>query len=373
MVAGGALGVAVFGGLVTVMWGDDIMRHNLDPKVPFQTYVPPSAPDYKSRASWYLNPAFEGREVQRNRNPQKLDAFFIHGTSFNGGKDWLGGIDDPLATAEVLRVQLPNHAGPFASIGYVYAPKYRQASLYSQLTQREDAREAREFAYGDVNEAFSAFLRQRRNAGGFIIVGVEQGGLIAQRLVQERVATDEALRGKLVAAYFMETLVPKKDYAEGKAIPACLSRPQIGCVVSYLSVDAGRPDRALTATRRAMVWDPVYALEPLGKLEALCVNPLNGAESDESVEARHSLGAANATGLEWGAVPALISRKVGARCNNGILYVNKPSDPSFKVSGSWADKKKVRSYNLFYGDLQADVAERWFNYRFAPKTPQVAP
>lgn len=364
LIAGASLLGGMFVVMVGILWGDDIMRHNLDPKVPFQTYRPPTAPDYSKAAAWYLNPALNGFEVRRNRNPQKVDVFFIHATSFNGGKDWVGPIDDPAASTEVIRNQLPNYAGPFNAIGYVYAPRYRQASLYSQLTQREDAREARQFAYGDIAAAFEAFLAQRRNGNGFVIVGLEQGGVLGQRLLKERILTDERLKPALVAAYFLEALTPADDFQAGQAVPACQQRAQYGCAVAYLSVDNGRPDRALQAQRRAMDWSPTSIMEPLdGK--ALCVNPLTGGVTDKEVEARHSLGAANATGLEWGTTPALIPRKVSARCRGDILYVSRPSGPSFDIDGSWADNKKVRPYNLFYADLQADVQARWFAWRGA--------
>ena len=364
LIAGASLLGGMFVVMVGILWGDDIMRHNLDPKVPFQTYRPPTAPDYSKAAAWYLNPALNGFEVRRNRNPQKVDVFFIHATSFNGGKDWVGPIDDPAASTEVIRNQLPNYAGPFNAIGYVYAPRYRQASLYSQLTQREDAREARQFAYGDIAAAFEAFLAQRSNGNGFVIVGLEQGGFLGQRLLKERILTDERLKPALVAAYFLEALTPADDFQAGQAVPACQQRAQYGCAVAYLSVDNGRPDRALQAQRRAMDWSPTSIMEPLdGK--ALCVNPLTGGVTDKEVEARHSLGAANATGLEWGTTPALIPRKVSARCRGDILYVSRPSGPSFDIDGSWADNKKVRPYNLFYADLQADVQARWFAWRGA--------
>ncbi|WP_140985101.1 DUF3089 domain-containing protein [Asticcacaulis tiandongensis] len=347
--------------MIVVFWGDDIMRHNLDPKVPFQTYQPPRAPDYATRSGWYLNPALESREIRRNRNAQKVDVFFIHATSFDG-KAWLGAVDDSAAAREVVDIQLPNYAAPFSSIGYVYAPRYRQASLYTQLTRREDAREARQFAYGDVEKAFQAFLRQRRNDDGFIIVGVEQGGLIAQRLLNDVIIPDEALRQKLVAAYFLETLAPSDAYGPTQAVPACIAREQAGCVVAYFSVDNVRPDKAIQGLQRAMTWKGDW-LEPLGNARPLCVNPLSGTVTNEDIDVRHSQGAANATGLEWGVAPALIPRKVSARCRGGVLAVNKRSLSSFNSEGSWADKKKVYNYNLFYGDLKVDSEARWFAYR----------
>jgi hypothetical protein len=235
---------------------------------------------------------------------------------------------------------------------------------------REDAREAREFAYGDVVKAFETFLKQRGNSGGFIIAGLEQGGLMAERLVSQRIDQDEALKSKLVAAYFIETLSSSGVYNKYSTVPACLNRTQTGCIISYLSVDSGRPDRAMLAERRAVMWDKTWTLIPLDD-KPLCVNPINGSMTEAEINARHSLGAANATGLEWGIMPALITRKVSARCKGGLLYVSKPSGASFKSPSAWIDRKKVSSYNLFYGDLKADAEERWFNFQYRkPLTSQ---
>ena len=35
---------------------------------------------------------------------------------------------------------------------------------------------------------------------------------------------------------------------------------------------------------------------------------------------------------------------------------------SLGETGNWADRRKARPYNLFYGDLEADVAERLATY-----------
>ena len=82
----------------------------------------------------------------------------------------------------------PNYVGPFVSIGRVFAPRYRQASLYTLMTLRDDAREARRFAYGDVAQAFRYYVAHYNQGRPFVIVGVEQGGTLATRLIAEEVA-----------------------------------------------------------------------------------------------------------------------------------------------------------------------------------------
>jgi hypothetical protein len=71
-----------------------------------------------------------------------------------------------------------------------------------------------------------------------------------------------------------------------------------------------------------------------------------------------NLGAANATGLEWGVRPAFMARQVGARCVGGVLRVSRPRSAAFKKTGSWADRKKAPGFNLFYADIEADAKRR---------------
>jgi len=345
--------------LVFLYLQNDIHKNYLDPKIPFQVYQPPTAPDYSKDSGWYLNPAIAGYTP----DPRKVDVFFIHATTFNGGKAWLAPINSNAIANDVMTVQLPNYAAPFAVTGNIYAPKYRQASLFTQLTLRDDAREARQFAYRDVEAAFRQFLKTRRGGRGFVVVGVEQGGLMAERLLRDIVAPDPSLKSQLVAAYLLETFVPEQIFTAPEAqIFACRDRQQTGCVLAYASIEAGRPDQALQVLQKSVYWNG-DTLTAVGSRKALCVNPLSGSMDTGQADARQSLGATNATGLEWGTIPALIMRKVSARCLGGLLFVNKPNSPSFEDGGSWEDKRKVNPYNLFYGDLQADMRARWLSFQ----------
>jgi hypothetical protein len=357
------IGACLFGFLAVIAFilRDDIKRDSLDPKIPFQIYAIPEKPDYSKDSSWFLNPSLS----RYYADPRKVDVFFVHGTSFDGGKHWLGPIGAKNASREVIETQLPNYAAPFAVMGNIYAPKYRQASLYSQFSLHEDAREAREYPYRDVEAAFKAFLKNRDGGKGF---GLEQGGLLAERLLIDAINADPAVRTELIAAYLIETPVPV-ELTTG-ATPACSRREQSGCLISYLSVDFYRPDTALTILQRSVQWQwsapGSPRLIPINGAPVVCVNPLMGAQTDEPGDARLSLGAANATGLEWPTQPALIAHKVTAQCKNGLLIVSKPSSQAFDVSGSWETRKKVRNYNLFYGDLQADFKARLLDFQARP-------
>lgn len=334
--------------LATFIWRSDIRIAAMDPQVPFQIYEPPASADYGERSSWAL---------WQVRTPESGSAavFFVHSTTFDKHKAWIGPIRDPEANAYLSRVILPNYAGPFASLGLVSAPLYRQSSLYTRLTLRRDAKDARAFAYGDIASAFEAWLAENPQ-GPIILAGVEQGAELLDRLVRDRIAPDKALTDRLVSVYLIDALVAVERLAP--QTPPCSSRNQTGCIIGWSQVGDDDDSAAARRLRRAQVWNERDKLEDLNGREALCVNPVIGQAGGTLVEARRHLGGANATGMEWGVRPAILDRQVSTQCRNGLLRHSKTSTESFSNRGSWADRRKARPYNLFYADIRADAQAR---------------
>ncbi len=365
--AAGLLFVIGVGLLAT--W-DDIMRTGLDPKTPFQTYQPPKAPDYAKASAWALNPV--GQIVRQIPGP--VDIFFIHPTTFNGGRNWNGPIDDRGAARDLERIMLPNYAGPFARVGRVFAPRYRQASLYAyQMALREDARDARRFAYGDVLVAFRYYMANYNFGRPYIIVGVEQGGQIADRLLREEVDRNPGLIAKLAAAYLIDVATPAAAYGPGAPVPPCARRAETHCVVAWAAVDEADPVGARRMLTRAVVWTPDWMLDDLAGRPVLCVNPMLGAASNEEAPAKLNIGAANASELEWGARAAFLPRQVSAQCVSGVLRVSQPRSASLKLSRRWPERFKERPYNAFFADLEADAMKRVATYYGRAEAPPGAP
>ncbi len=350
VIAGAAALVAVLVA-ASVVWRDDILRAALDPKMPFQIYRPPAAPDYANRAAWALLPA-RPNVVAADSPP--ADVFFISPTTFDGGRHWNAPIDNAKSDRLFRRVMAPNYAGPFVRVGRLFAPRYRQASLYTLTTLREDARDARKFAYGDVAAAFRKYVAEDNQGRPFIVVGVEQGGTLAARLLAEEVATNPALKARLAGAYMIEAVTP----ADAPPIPPCRRREEAGCLAAWATAFDGDIGAAQDIQNRSLVWAKGGDLENLNGRRPLCFNPLWGATTNTPAPAKLGLGAANATGLEWGARPAFMTRQVSAVCKDGVLHVSRPKSALLKPSGSWADRQKAPAYNLFYADLEADARAR---------------
>ncbi|WP_309644962.1 DUF3089 domain-containing protein [Phenylobacterium sp.] len=332
------------------VWRDDILRTRLDPKEPFQTYDPPPAPDYRERNAWALMPE---RPQAVDASSPAADVFFVGPTTFDGGRHWNAPIDDPKADRLFRQVMAPNYAGPFVRVGRIFAPRYRQASLYTLMTLRDDAKEARRFAYGDVAAAFRHYMATYNQGRPFVVVGVEQGGTLAARLLSEEVAARPEVLARLAGAYLIDTAVP----ADAPPIPPCTTPRQPGCLAAWVQAFENEPERAQMILDRSLLWADGQ-LDNLHGRAPLCFNPLLGAVSAAEAPSKLNQGAANATGLEWGARPAFLSRQVSARCQAGVLRVSRPKSTSLKPSGSWTDRRKAPAYNLFYADLETDARGR---------------
>lgn len=347
---GSLVGLLLLLGTAAILFRGDLIRYALDPRTPFQTYKPPPAPDYAQRKAWYLLP---GRPEAASPGEPAADVFFVAPTTFEGGRQWNEPIGEPRADRLFRRVMAPNYAGPFVRVGRIFAPRYRQAGLYSLLTLRDDAKDARRFAYADVVAAFRYWRDHDGGERPFIVVGVEQGGTLAARLVAEEIAPDTGLRSRLAGAYLIETVVP----ATHPALPPCARRDEAGCLAAWASVPASEIDRGRILLARALVWDAGGELVNL-EGPALCFNPILGATTDEQAPARMHEGAANATGLEWGARPAFLARQVSAQCESGVLRVSSPKSASLQPSGSWTEQRMAPGFNLFYADLENDARAR---------------
>lgn len=347
---GGLIAVLALVCTAAFVWRDDILRTALDPKVPFQTYDPPPAPDYGARTSWALLP----KEPSAETAMLPADVFFISPTTYDGGSHWNAPLDDERADRVFRRVMAPNYAGPFVRVGRLFAPRYRQASLYTLLTLREDAREARAFAYGDVQAAFRQYLAHYNQGRPFFIVGVEQGGTLGARLLADEVASRPEVRERLVAAYLVETLMP----VQGAPLPLCVDRGQTGCLAAWASAFEFDPERPQALLNRSLAFNASGELETLQGRAPVCFNPVLGRVTNDPAPARLHLGAANATGLEWEARPPFMPRQVSAHCERGVLRVSRPKSSTLKPTGSWADRLKAAGYNLFYADLETDAKTR---------------
>ncbi|MEQ8405399.1 MAG: DUF3089 domain-containing protein [Oceanicaulis sp.] len=351
----GAAGLAVLLTVSAVVMRDQIFQTLLDPAVPFQTYDKPEAPDYAEADAWAVRDRF-----MLDAEGETPAVFFVHPTTYDGGAHWNARYTRPQAGREVDRFVLPNWAAPLlADDAALFAPRYRQASLYAFMNNREDSIQARLFAYQDVNAAFDAFLQDIGEDRPVVIAGVGQGALHALGLLIDAVALDEALRNRLAAAYLLEAPVPMDVFSGPLATLAPCAGPEaVRCVVSYNAVRQSERERIETVSDRSMSWTGSGALGYVSERALLCVNPLIWSISEDYAPARLHRGGAAAEGLSLDDAPSPMANQTSAQCQNGLLMIEQPRARALQRPGRLGEDRRAPVSNLFYMDLRMDAQRR---------------
>jgi len=354
MVIAGAGGFLVL--LVLTSWAlrDQIFQTFQDPGEPFQTYTPPPGADYAQADAWYVRGDFASDDEPA--------VFFVHATTYSGGSNWNAQLDKDSAVAAVTRTMLPNYGAPFASSGELFAPKYRQAALYTFMNNREDSILAREFAFNDVDRAFTAFLDRIGEDRPFILAGVGQGGFHVLGLLVRRLSEMPEARVRLIAAYIQESPVPLDLFNDVLSdIPPCETAEDVRCVVAFSYARPGEENRIRILTERSMTWTPLGGLDFVDGRGLLCVNPILSARTAEYASARLHRGGVAAEGLPPDTTPAPVPGQTGAQCGDGILFVEEPDYADLRRPNRLAEEYRVPPFNLFYEDLRLDAARRSLN------------
>lgn len=331
------------------------------PSLPFDASNAVSPPDYTDSGNWAALPEIEGLE---DRTPAGItnttiqgqapvDVFFIHPTGLLQGKDWVSSLDPHSATEENTQWMMANQASAYNGCCNVYAPRYRQASIFVYLKNLEVREEGLAFAYQDVARAFDYFLENHNQGRPFVIASHSQGTHHATRLLQERIAGTE-LAQRMVAAYIIGGSTPQSAVDEMEGIEVCDGAAELGCVIHWDTYNESAIDQSVSGSQRNV-----------------CVNPLswrvNGGLADKSqhgggVEGSGSmkislLGDDVATGIVFGKLREPVPNALQAQCKDGILFVTDQSDTA--LGGSAArlpgGSYHLLDYPLFHMDIRENV------------------
>ncbi len=166
-------------------------------------------------------------------------------------------------------------AARFSQLCRVYAAVYRQATvpaLNSGQTTKSDYLKA----YGDVEDAFDAFLHRIGKHRGFVLIGHSQGAYHLERLVRRRIDTTAALRRRLVSAVLLggDVAVRKRSDRGGtfRHVPTCSRATQLACVIAFSTFNQTPPASSIFG-RGASRIAGFLGLPAGGKLETACTNP----------------------------------------------------------------------------------------------------
>ncbi len=355
----GAGGFILFLGLAAYSFRDNIIRFTLNPRVPFQTTQPPPAPDYTQDAAWAARPNLASGVTKRPMGDTEESAtdavstFFVHTSTYYQSDNWNAPSNDQNVIKMVDEIAMPVWASPFQIVGSVYAPRYRQATLYSMFTHNHDGVQSRKFAYKDVSRAFQQFLKDIGNAP-FIIAGHGQGGLHAIGLLQDHIVGKD-LQDRFIATYIMDYPLPTDLFDVSlNTLKVCESAEETGCVIAWNAMHYD--DDANEEQKRYEVWNIFGDLTSVADRTLTCVNPLTWMANEQPApNPQNKGGVASLPSTDLSSPEPEIT---GAQCRGGHLYVDHPNDSRFQRLNWPSYRYRLDPFNMFYLNIRENVITR---------------
>ncbi|MEM7102038.1 MAG: DUF3089 domain-containing protein [Bacteroidota bacterium] len=313
------------------------------PQMAFEAYIIPSAADYSDASSWAALPTTDDladicpKGLSDHQNDAEVDIFFVHPTTYTGldkhQNQWNANLADQLLNEKTDNSTIKYQATIFNKAGKIYAPRYRQAHIFSFFTpDTSSAMQALNLAYSDVETAFQYYLDHYNNGRPIVIASHSQGTVHAVRLVKE-FFDGKPLQEKLVAAYLVGMPVEKTAFEN---IEPCETEEETNCFCSWRTFAQG--------------YYPPAPWEETADDKYLVTNPLTW--KTDTLMADY--------GLNKGGVLKKFNKVrksvVDAQVHKGILWVNHP-----KVFGAKLANIKnfhVGDFNLFYVNVRENAVLR---------------
>jgi hypothetical protein len=311
------------------------------PSAPFESYTPPPAPDYAQSRYWAALPDMlddadalpPDAGLSDSQATAKVDVFYVHPTTYVSSDSWnAASAEYPL---EVYGLRPVKQASVFNGSARVYAPRYRQATLYAFI-DHENGAQALNVAATDVRAAFEYYLANFNKGRPYILAGHSQGSLMLLRLMQERLDQKRGRRdARFVAAYLPGWAIRSDDFQN---LQACEGARETACYVSWNSKLWGTPlkDFPIEATRYS---------------GGVCVNPLSWKRDEQPAPSANHLGSVDKYFVD------LHRNYVEAKCEGEMLWVRLPRNEAYESS---RDRRNyhIVDYNLFYMNLRENVEQR---------------
>lgn len=274
----------------------------------------------------------------------KADLFFIHPTIYtqqpqNGAFEWNADLADTDLNKKVDNSTILNQATPFNASCKIYAPRYRQAHIYTFFTKDSLARtQAMELAYEDIKAAFEYYLLHHHQQRPIVIAAHSQGSAHAKRLIKE-FFDGKPLQKYLVVAYLVGDITSTPaQYDEFRHIRPAQTPQEVGGFVAWHTYARDFFPENYDKKRFAT---------------SVCINPLTWRLNEEYAPKELNKGG---VALKFAMKPQLTDAQV----HRGLLWVNKPyiAGRAFLNVKNW----HRADINFFWQNIRDNVALRLENY-----------
>jgi len=195
--------------------------------------------------------AADGAKTVQHAQPAsdpKIDCFYVYPTVSNQPTPNANLKIDPAEIGVAIA-----QASRFSQVCNVYAPMYRQVTVFGLAVLRDKVN--RTIPYADVVKAWNDYLTRYNNGRGVVLIGHSQGAFLLEQLIANQIEKNESVRRRLVSAILLGGNVTVKDGSDVggtfQKVPACHSDHDLGCVLAYSSFDNPPPPITLFGRTRS--------------------------------------------------------------------------------------------------------------------------
>lgn len=303
----------------------------------FSEKAAPIAPDYSENRAWHL--------IDIADNKKKADVFFVHPTTYIKGKKWNQDLNDSIVNFRTRVLSLQFQAAIFYQDYRVFAPKYRQAIVYSFVDKKDNGKQALELAYQDVKKAFLYYWQHHNKGRPFILASHSQGTYHSLRLLKE-LQNDSLFRSKLIVAYMVGWPIKATFFAKNTQLSACTTATQVGCLASW-NTEGYEPKMSLA--REVYPQDSIY-----------CINPLSWQTNEKYVSKNLNLGSLQQNKIEK--KTEIILYYCDAKVINGVVKISKPANQKELQMPMGKDNYHLYDYTFFYENIRQNAKVRTGSY-----------
>ncbi|NUM50199.1 MAG: DUF3089 domain-containing protein [Flavobacteriales bacterium] len=322
------------------------------PCYPFESYQASLEPDYAKESSWAALPNRKDNAdlvpdnslLKNSQDSALADVFYIHPTSYNG-EEWNASIENKKINKRTDNLAIRHQASIFNESCKIYAPRYRQATLYSFIDQFNNGEKAIDLAYQDIKRAFEYYLNHWNKNRPIIIAAHSQGTAHALQLIKDYF-DGTPLGEQLVVAYLVGIPIRKDAFL---TIAPCNYAEETGCFVSWITFAWNKKSKKFEHVYKTNL--PLYQYN---HNSINCTNPLSWT-NDTIYQAKTK---------NKGSVPASFKKIEKQVCDaqsyDGVLWIHLHKNigyPSFP-NGNFHPV----DYNLFYMNIRENVKQRIDTY-----------
>jgi len=263
-----------------------------------------------------------------------------------------------------------NQVSPFSTLCRVWAPMYRQRTIFSLLSGLGSDPAANNVAYRSVLAAWGDYLTHYNDGRPIIFIGHSQGAAMLIRLLSSQVDPSTQLRARTVSAIIVGgnvTVPTGRDVGSTfQHLPLCTSNIETSCVIAFSTFprlppsnsDFGRPGQGISLQSGQTT--------RTGE-QVACVNPANLSNGPGTLEpyflTKTTSPPPPAVTTPWVTYPNLY----GASCHNsgGASWLQVTTTPKTRgtrpvvtetLGPAWGFH--LDDINLTLGNLVHDVAQQ---------------